>query len=78
MMTVLQGALRGLTNLPIVFRTLQLPILGVTATPVASKSDFRVLWGFYCHFPLEFEDIATFPSFKPPFRIPFLFYNTYI
>ena len=53
-------------NRPTVVRTLQLAILGVTTILVASRSDFRVLWGVRCYFPLEIEDIATFCSFKPP------------
>ena len=44
----------------------QQAILGVTTILVASRSDFKVLWGVHCHFRLEFEDIATFCSFKPP------------
>ena len=64
------------TNLPMFSRILQLAILGATSTPVASKSDFRVLLESLGS--LEFEDIAIFRSFKLPFRINFLFLNTYI
>ena len=48
-------------NLPTVVRTLQLPILGITAILVASRRDFRV----HFHFPLEFEDLAMFRTFNP-------------